>query len=276
MPAPRPELSLIPRPRKVSPRPGRFTLDQDTAIQALPGTHAAADLLRTLLSPATGLSLPAAADGRIVLALDPQLGGLGEEGYGLTIGPQALLLRAARPAGLLHGVQTIRQLLPAAALSDTPRPGTPWVLPCVEISDVPRHSWRGSMLDVARHFQPVSYLRRYVDLLALHKLNTLHLHLTDDQGWRMPVEAYPRLTGTGGHRAESMSGPPTPDGPDHFDGRPHSGAYTRQELRELVDYAAARGVTVVPEIEMPGHARAALAAYPHLGNDPSRALDVWT
>lgn len=269
MPASRPELSLLPRPRKVSPRPGHFVLDRDTAVRAMPGTRAAAALLRTLPAPATGLPLPRSADGRIVLALDPHLGGLGEEGYGLTIGPQALLLRAARPTGLLRGVQTIRQLLPAEALSGA-APTRTWELPCVEISDVPRHSWRGAMLDVARHFQPVSYLRRYVDLLAFHKLNVLHLHLTDDQGWRMPVDAYPRLTSVGGHRAESMTGGAG------FDGVPHSGAYTKRELRDLVAYAAARGVTVVPEIEMPGHVRAALAAYPELGNHPGRSLDVWT
>lgn len=275
MPAPRPEHILVPRPAKVSSRPGRFTLDPDTGIRAYPGAEGAADLLRTLLTPATGLPLAPSATGRIVLALDPQLGGLGEEGYGLTIGPDSVLLRAARPAGLLCGVQTIRQLLPAEVLSDTARRDGPWTLPCVEISDVPAHAWRGTMLDVARHFQPVSYLRRYVDLMALHKLNTLHLHLTDDQGWRMPVAAYPRLTGIGGHRAQSMSGPPG-GAPETYDGVPHSGAYTRQELRGLVRYAAARGVRVVPEIEMPGHARAALAAHPELGNTPSRRLGVWT
>ncbi|MFJ4841382.1 beta-N-acetylhexosaminidase [Streptomyces sp. NPDC088746] len=264
MPASRPELSLVPRPGKVSPRPGRFVLGQDTAVRALPGAEGAADLLRTLLGPTTGLPLPPSADGRVVLALDPQLGGLGEEGYGLTVGPQALLLRAARPDGLLRGVQTIRQLLPPEALSGGAR-GISWELPCVEISDVPRYPWRGAMLDVARHFQPVSYLRRYVDLMALHKLNVLHLHLTDDQGWRMPVDAFPRLTSVGGHRAQSLS-----------DGVPHTGAYTRAELRGLVRHARERGVTVVPEIEMPGHVRAALAAYPHLGNHPERRLDVWT
>ncbi|MER5552473.1 beta-N-acetylhexosaminidase [Streptomyces sp. NPDC002793] len=264
MPAPRPELSLVPRPRKVSPRPGRLVLDQGTSVRALPGAEAAADLLRTLIGPTTGLSLPPSAEGRLVLALDPQLGGLGDEGYGLTVGPQALLLRAARPDGLLRGVQTIRQLLPPEALSGGAR-DIPWELPCVEISDVPQYPWRGAMLDVARHFQPVSYLRRYVDLMALHKLNVLHLHLTDDQGWRMPVEAFPRLTSVGGHRAQSLS-----------DGVPHAGAYTRAELRDLVRHARERGVTVVPEIEMPGHARAALAAYPALGNHPERHLDVWT
>ncbi|AJE80622.1 beta-hexosaminidase [Streptomyces albus] len=270
----RPELALVPRPRFLSAhRTGAFRLDTGTGLRLGPGTEPAARLLRTLLAPATGLPLPAAADGAFVLVLDPALSGLGEEGYGLTVSPHRVLLRAARPAGLLRGVQTVRQLLPPQALAADPQPGVEWALPCVEISDVPRHPWRGAMLDVARHFQPVSYLRRYVDLLALHKLNVFHLHLTDDQGWRMPVAAHPRLTEIGGHRAESMIGPSRST---RYDGTPHGGAYTAAELRELVAYAAARGVTVVPEIEMPGHVRAALAAYPELGNDPGSTLDVWT
>ncbi|NUP16982.1 MAG: beta-N-acetylhexosaminidase [Streptomyces sp.] len=257
--------SLLPRPTKAHTKAGNFTFEPRTCLRIGPGAESAAHLLRTLLAPATGLPLRSAADGTVALTLDPALTGLGDEGYGLTVGPNSILLRAAQPTGLLHGVQTIRQLLPLPALSTSPQPGVPWSLPCVEITDVPRHRWRGAMLDVARHFQPVSYLRRYVDLLALHKINVFHLHLTDDQGWRMPVAAYPKLTEIGGHRAESMT-----------DSSPHGGAYTRAELAGLVEYAAARGITVLPEIEMPGHVRAALAAYPHLGNHPERALDVWT
>ncbi|WP_121745316.1 beta-N-acetylhexosaminidase [Streptomyces sp. E2N166] len=273
MELPRPELALVPRPRRVSTRSGRFRLDATTRLRVTPGAEAAANLLRTLLAPATGLRLEAAADGAFVLALDPALTGLGDEGYGLTVSPKGALLRAAHPAGLLRGVQTVRQLLPYDALSERPVRGVAWDLPAVEITDVPRHAWRGSMLDVARHFQPVPYLRRYVDLMALHKLNVFHLHLTDDQGWRMPVAAYPRLTEVGGRRTESMAGPA---GSDRFDGVPHGGSYTRAELRELVAYAAERGVTVLPETGVPGHVRAALAAHPELGTDPARRLDVWT
>ncbi|MER5310828.1 beta-N-acetylhexosaminidase [Streptomyces sp. NPDC002773] len=246
---------LVPEPTRLSVLPGSFTFDATTALKVSPGAAAAADLLRALLRPATGLPLPTRSDGAVVLAVDPALTGLGEEGYGLTIGAEGVLLRAARPQGLLAGVQTLRQLLPVEALRDEAVPGVAWSVPCVQITDVPRFPWRGSMLDVARRFRPVSYLRRYVDLLALHKLNVLHLHLTDDQGWRMPVAALPRLTEVGG--------------------APHGGAYTRAELTGLVAYAAERGVTVVPEIEMPGHVRAALAAYPELGNHPGRTYDVW-
>ncbi|MEV7834271.1 beta-N-acetylhexosaminidase [Streptomyces subrutilus] len=262
---PRPDISLVPRPDSLTLHPGHFTLDAHTALRAGPGTEDAAALLREVLAPATGLPLPPRSDGRIVLLLDPALGGLGAEGYGLDISPEAVVLRAARPAGLLLGVQTLRQLLPPETLADAPQRRTGWTLPCLRITDRPRFVWRGALLDVARHFQPVSYVRRFVDLLALHKLNVLHLHLTDDQGWRMPVAAHPRLTETGGRRRES-------DG----DGIPHEGAYSRAELVGLVAYAARRGVSVVPEIEMPGHTRAALAAYPHLGNRPGTRLETWT
>ncbi|MET7759235.1 beta-N-acetylhexosaminidase [Streptomyces sp. NPDC005389] len=251
MPQPR----LVPEPTHLQLLPGTFTFTDSTALKVSPGAEGAAGLLRTLLGPATGLPLPARADGSVVLALDRALTGLGEEGYGLTVGAEGVLLRAARPQGLLAGVQTLRQLLPVEALRAEPVAGVAWSVPCAQITDTPRFPWRGSMLDVARRFRPVSYLRRYVDLLALHKLNVLHLHLTDDQGWRMPVAALPRLAEVGGV--------------------PHGGAYTRTELAGLVAYAAERGVTVVPEIEMPGHVRAALAAYPELGNHPGRTYDVW-
>ncbi|MFE6286247.1 beta-N-acetylhexosaminidase [Streptomyces sp. NPDC057877] len=274
LPRPEPDLALVPRPRELSRRPGRFRLDATTRLRITPGAEPAAALLRAYLTPATGLPLEHAADGTLVLALDATLRPrLGDEGYGLTVDADGVLLRAADPAGLLHGVQTIRQLLPHRTLSGAPRRATHWELPGVDITDLPRYPWRGAMLDVARHFQPASYLRRYVDLLALHKLNVLQLHLTDDQGWRMPVTAYPRLTEVGGHRAESTRGPA---GSDRFDGRPHGGSYTRAELADLVAYAAERGVTVLPEISMPGHVRAALAAHPELGNDPGRPLTVWT
>ncbi|MFH8804630.1 beta-N-acetylhexosaminidase [Streptomyces sp. NPDC017936] len=269
---PRQDLTLVPRPRRLSPRPGRYRLDDATRLRVTPGAERAADLLRTYLAPATGLRLDHADDGAFVLVLDPALTGLGEEGYGLTVSAHGVLLRAARPAGLLRGVQTVRQLLPSEALTAQPATGDV-ELPGVEITDVPSHPWRGMLLDVARHFQPVSYLRRFVDLLALHKLNVLQLHLTDDQGWRMPVAAYPRLTEIGGRRTQSMVGPA---GSTCFDGRPHGGSYTRAELAGLVAHAEARGVTVVPEIGLPGHVRSALAAYPELGNRPERPLDVWT
>ncbi|MFD5712234.1 beta-N-acetylhexosaminidase [Streptomyces pharetrae] len=289
MPAPRRDQALLPRPTRLSLRSGYFTLDAGTGVRTTSGAEGAAELLRELLAPTTGLPLAPSPSGDVTLAVDAGLRGLGREGYGLTVSPRSVLLRAAHPTGLLRGVQTVRQLLPDQALipaedADGGRVDR-WELPCTEITDVPHRPWRGLMIDVARHFHDADTLRRHVDLLALHKLNVLHLHLTDDQGWRMPVAAYPRLTTVGAHRARPMTGPADATDPagatgsvgtTGFDDRPHGGAYTRAELTGLVAYAARRGVTVVPETEMPGHVRAALAAYPHLGNHPDRALDVWT
>jgi hexosaminidase len=246
---------LVPRPQRLIRRPGEFTVDARTAIRAAPGTERAAELLAGYL----GARL--SPRGNITLNLDSRLVGMGDEGYSLTVSPHGAVLRAAKHAGLLHAVQSMRQLMAAKRI------------PCVDISDHPRFPWRGAMLDVARHFMPPEFLHRFVDLLALHKLNVLHLHLTDDQGWRMPVVGYPKLTEIGGRRTESMIGPA---GSTSYDGTPHGGSYTRAELRALVRYAEDRGVTVVPEIEMPGHARAALAAYPEFGNFPDRPLQVWT
>ncbi len=141
------------------------------------------------------------------------------------------------------------------------------------VTDAPRLPWRGVLLDVARHFLPLEFLYRFVDQLALHKLSVLQLHLTDDQGWRMEIDSWPLLTEVGAWRSETVIGHP---GSTSFDGIPHGGCYTQAELRDLVRYAALRGVTIVPEIDLPGHVRAALAAYPGLGNHPDRRLPVWT
>ncbi|GAA3196377.1 beta-N-acetylhexosaminidase [Actinocorallia longicatena] len=190
------------------------------------------------------------------------LGDRDDDGYALTVSPEEIVLTARGTPGLLSGVQTLRQLL-----------GPDGRVPCVEITDVPRYAWRGVLLDVARHYMPLDFVFRFVDQLAFHKLNVLHLHLTDDQGWRMEIDGYPRLTSIGAWRSESMVGRA---GSVAFDGTPHGGFYTQSELSALVRFAAARGVRVVPEIEMPGHARAALAAYPELGNRADRPLPVWT
>ncbi|MEO3813673.1 beta-N-acetylhexosaminidase [Sphaerisporangium sp. B11E5] len=174
-------------------------------------------------------------------ARDP---GLGEEGYRLDVGPAGIELTAGGRAGCFYGLRTLAQFGAA--------------VPYGTVEDRPRFGWRGVMLDVARHFMPKTFVLRLIDLLAEHKLNVLHLHLTDDQGWRLSIERYPRLTEVGARRG----------GPQAF--------YTRDDVREIVAYAAERFVTVVPEIEMPGHAQAAIAAYPELGNEPSRRLEVWS
>ncbi|SER83450.1 beta-N-acetylhexosaminidase [Lentzea albida] len=255
---------IVPLPTRIVRRSKGFTFDSDTSVRVTSGAEPVARLLRSLLRPATGLPLPINDHGQVLIALDAKLVGLGAEGYALTVNEHGVMLRAATKEGLAHGIQTIRQLLPVEALRSSRVSGVDWTLPGVDIRDVPRLPWRGFMLDVARHFQPVPVVRRFIDLMALHKLNVLHLHLTDDQGWRMPVPAHPLLTSVGGWRAETNG-----------DGVPHGGTYTRGELEGLVAHAAERGVRIMPEIEMPGHARAALAAYPDLGVAPE-ALPVWT
>ncbi|HEX7307753.1 beta-N-acetylhexosaminidase [Lentzea sp.] len=255
---------IVPLPGRVVRRSRGFTLDADTGVRVTPGAEKAARLLRGLLRPATGLPLPITDEGQVLMALDAKLVGLGAEGYALTVNEHGVMLRAGTAAGLAHGVQTIRQLLPAQVFRSSRVSGVDWTLPGIDVRDVPRLPWRGFMLDVARHFQPVPVVRRFIDLMALHKLNVLHLHLTDDQGWRLPVPGHPLLTSVSGWRSETNG-----------DGTPHGGTYTRAELEGLVAYAAERGVRVMPEVEMPGHARAALAAYPDLGVTPE-PLPVWT
>src|SRR3989475_3373036 len=265
-----PTLSLIPIPARVTTRSGAFTLAAWTPIEAPDALRAHAELLRDQLKPATGFPLPIvtnASGPRIALALDDRLAHLGDEGYRLAAGADAVAIASARPAGLLHGMQTLRQLLPPAIFRRAVVPNVAWSVPGVEIEDAPRFSWRGSHLDVGRHFMPKTTVLKHIDLLTLHKLNVFHWHLTEDQGWRIEIKRYPKLTEVGAWRKDSMVAPRTREPSQRkFSGSPHGGFYTQEDVREAVRYATDRGVTVVPEIEMPGHALAAIAAYPELGN----------
>ncbi len=271
-PAAAPAPAVVPIPASVTPRPGTFTLTAATRIQAPAALKGVAERFRESLRDATGFPLPvstAASGSRIVLALDPRLQkDLGDEGYRLSVTRQKVEIRAAKPAGAFYGLQTFRQLLPPEAFRRAPAGEVAWKAACVEIEDKPRFSWRGSHLDVARHFLPKEFLLKHLDLMALHKLNVFHWHLTEDQGWRIEIKKYPKLVEVGAWRKDSALGPPPPERPRKwkFRGKPHGGYYTQEEAREVVAYAAERFITVVPEIEMPGHARAAIAAYPELGN----------
>ncbi|TDQ49291.1 beta-N-acetylhexosaminidase [Actinorugispora endophytica] len=258
-----PEHSLVPRPTEFIPADGPgLSLDTGTRVDADGTSLGTAAWLRAELGAATGLPLaPGEGDGAIRLRVDPGAG-LGPEGYRLAVGPTGALVTGHDPAGVFYGAQTLRQLLPAAAYRRAPLGTAAWTLPAVRISDRPRFGWRGCMLDVARHFMPKHDVLRLIDLLALHKLNVLHLHLTDDQGWRVEIRRYPRLTRVGGWRRESQVGASLPP---VYDGRPHGGFYTQDDIREIVAYAADRHITVVPEIDVPGHSQAAIAAYPELG-----------
>jgi hexosaminidase len=266
------EAIVLPRPTAVNVLDGAFTLDLSTTLAAEPRLSNVAGWLRGVIGPVTGCWLPppaGAAKPGISLNLDATLP---REGYRLAVDASGVAITGADPAGVFYGAQTFRQLLPPAAFRAARTTHGPWTAPAVNVTDAPRFSWRGCLLDVARHFLPKADVLRFVDLLAMHKLNVLHLHLTDDQGWRMPVPGWPRLTDVGAWRGESMVGARRHG---RYDGRPHGGSYTREDLVEIVAYAADRQVTVVPEVDMPGHMRAAIAAYPHLGNTDAD-LDVWT
>jgi hexosaminidase len=251
---------LIPKPLAVAPERGMFELLPGGRIVVLDDadeTSEVARLLAGLLRPATGFGLPVSRsrrrvpDGSVVLALAPGDRSLGDEGYRLEVGADRVTLSARRPAGLFYAAQTLRQLLPPAIESPAAVAG-PWLVPRGTIHDRPRFAWRGFMLDVARHFFPVEEIERLIDGLAALKLNRLHLHLTDDQGWRIAVRAWPRLTRIGGRSA--VGGGP-------------GGYYTQRDYVRIVRYARRRFVEVVPEIDMPGHVNAALASYGQLACD---------
>jgi hexosaminidase len=259
---------LIPAPASLTARPDEsYELSPDTAI-SIAGVNAEQDVeqdvepvavwLADLLRRSTGLPLPIARHspgdgGGISLALDGP-SRLGAEGYLLDVADSGVRLRAHTPTGLFRGVQTLRQLLPPQVEAAEVQPG-PWSIPGVRIDDRPRFGWRGVMLDVARHFFPVETVQRFIDLAAPYKINTLHLHLTDDQGWRIAVDRWPRLASYGGG-SEVGGGP--------------GGHYSKADYAQIVRYAAAQHMTVVPEIDVPGHTNAALASYPELnGHGPA-------
>lgn len=268
--------AVIPRPTHMHVGDGRFTLDGQTTISAGPGAEESGELLREYLQ-VTGLSLPASTStgvNNIALRLGEPEQELGDEGYHLTAGDTGVTIRAQATAGLRHGIQTLRQLLPPEVYGRRPAPGLHWSVPHVEVTDTPRFGWRGSLLDVGRWYLPLDYLYSYVDVLAMHKINRLHLHLTEDQGWRFEVQQYPELTRVGAWRRESQLGH---ESQLRHDGIPHGGYYTQVELRDLVAFAERRGIVVVPEIDLPGHVTAAVAAYPELGNvDVSGQIEVST
>ncbi len=256
---------VVPAPTEVTPDSGApFALTASTVVvvpsRGGPAGVAAARVgsaLAALLRPATGFRMPVSAEGGAVPhgAIVLRLGGpasLGPEGYAMTVTADSLQVTAVEPAGLFHGVQTLRQLLPAGieAEQSVTRLADAWTVPAGRIVDRPRFAWRGGMLDVARHFFTVREVKQYVDLLALYKLNTLHLHLADDQGWRIAIDAWPKLATVGG--STQVGGGP-------------GGYYTKADYAEIVRYAADRFVTVVPEVDMPAHTQAASASYPRLG-----------
>ena len=256
-----PPVSLLPLPASVTTGQGSFTLTAATplladgdAARTVAGQFSA--LLGKGLAVEPKLVDGAAAKGAIRFAIDPARAQAGAESYLLEVAPEGVTVSAGDAAGLFYGAMTLLQLA-------TPDAAGVLVLPAVRIEDAPRFSWRGFMMDPSRHFWSVDEVKQVIDAMALHKLNTLHWHLTDDQGWRVEIKQYPKLTEIGGCRIPAGDG-----GVDPSTGkpRPYCGFYTQDQVREVVAYAAARHITVVPEINQPGHATAAIAAYPELGS----------
>lgn len=238
-------IAIIPRPQQMTPGAGSYRLDGQARISAPEGARARqiAGFLRTAIRQRTGIAvrLGPSVHG-IVLRHDPSV--RGEEAYRLVVTPQQVMISASTDKGLFWGVQTLRQLVPLGRASAAE-------IPAVSITDAPRYAWRGVMLDVARHFYPVGFIEKQLDLLSYYKINVFHWHLTDDQGWRIQIKRYPRLTRIGAWRTEA-------------DGSRYGGFYTQAQIRAVVAYARSRNIMVVPEIEMPGHSTAAIAAYPEL------------
>ncbi|MBA4851110.1 family 20 glycosylhydrolase [Emticicia sp. BO119] len=270
--------AIIPQPLELTPLAGEFTFDTQTKIlipKGAAGIRPLAEMLAERVEVTAGIKLPIEeadipnslipANKTIVFApLKEQVMNkmLGEEDYILKADAKGVILAGATGKGEFYALQSLLQLLPPQIFSSSPQKGVKWAVPACTIFDRPRYGHRGSMLDVARHFFPVSFVKRYIDLLALHKMNRFHWHLTDDQGWRIEIKKYPKLTEIGSKRKESMKG--------HyndwkFDGTPHGGFYTQEEIKDVIAYAQKKFITIIPEIEMPGHALAALASYPELG-----------
>jgi hexosaminidase len=268
---------LIPRPRVHDVAPGSFEFPPRTAVSGPEDLAGAVRLALAVLDLGQDDEAPGGAEtGRQAPISVERDRNLGAEAYAVTVTPEAVRIVVGDAAGALYAGQTLRQLLPPDAFRSVPLPGARWTIPCGHIEDAPRFAWRGAHLDVSRHFMPKREVLRMIDLLAVHKLNRLHLHLVDDQGWRVESRAYPLLHEAGSHRARTTT--KHFQGEAEFDGTPHGGYYTLADLTEIASYAGARAVTIVPEIDVPGHASAILAAYPHLGADPARrheVLDRW-
>ncbi|MFD7241820.1 beta-N-acetylhexosaminidase [Streptomyces massasporeus] len=269
---------LIPAPRGAVAGAGEVRLTRHSRLYADSATEGVGRWLGAVLRQATGLPLregrePDDAEGGIGLRLAP---GLGPEEYRLVSDDSGVLVEGGGAAGVFWGAQTLRQLLGPDAYRRAPLDrDRAWSVPHLTIEDAPRFRWRGLMLDVARHFMPKEGVLRYLDLMAAHKLNVFHFHLTDDQGWRIEIERHPRLTEIGSWRARTKTGHRASP---LWEDKPHGGYYTRDDIREIVAYAAERHITVVPEIDVPGHSQAAIAAYPELGNTDvidTTSLSVW-
>ena len=251
--------SVIPNPEQLTRADGHFVWDDDVFLEVDDSLQPAAELLTLYTEKSTG-KYASQGSKKISLKLDSSIAN--NEGYKLVVSPESIQLTSSSLAGAFRGVQTIRQLLPPCIENGSCDGKIS--IPSVTVVDAPKFIYRGLHLDVGRHFFPVDFVKKYIDMIALMKMNTFHWHLTEDQGWRIEIKKYPRLTSHGAYRKETIIGHNN-DEPQQFDGKRYGGFYTQDEIKEVVQYATERGITIIPEIEMPGHSQAAISAYPELG-----------
>ena len=261
-----PNMGIVPAPVSVKKATGEFVLGQQTVIFADSTNKAVTfftDYLLNKLYLRNPLKIGDVGNMQNSILLTAKgTENLPADGYRLSITPQQIII-AGKGAGLFYGVQTLLQLMPADH-------GATIKIPSVQIEDYPRFVYRGLMLDVSRHFMSVEFVKKTIDAMAYYKLNNFNWHLTDDQGWRIEIKKYPKLTSIGGQRAQTLIGGYRDRTPQQFDNTPYGGYYTQEQVREVVKYAADRYINIVPEIEMPGHSTAAVAAYPELSCDPTK------
>ncbi len=270
--------NIVPFPTVLDEKSGRFYLDNDVPIVVNASQEVkdiASDFSSRLFNIA-GLKLKISDElhENVASIVFDSVAGMSREAYSLSVTPKQIKITASAPNGFYYGLQSLYQLLPPEVYGDKPVRNADWSLPCVEINDAPAFRYRGVMLDGCRHFASVDYIKKFIDILAMHKMNTFHWHLTDDQGWRIEIKKYPKLTEVGSKRSETMIDYFYTHYPFKYDGKPHGGFYTQEEIKDVVAYAKSRYVTVIPEIELPGHALAAIAAYPELSCTPDSTYEV--
>jgi hexosaminidase len=272
--APGRPIAIIPEPVSLVKNAGVFVLPKKVIIQADKSStiKPALDYLQLHLSIPTGSFVSTQSDATaetIRFVLNPQPNPvLGKEGYQLSVTPKLITIKANTGAGLFYGVQSLLQLFPSEIASKELVEGVKWTLPCVEITDYPKLAWRGLMFDVARHFFTKNEVKQYIDAMVKYKYNLLHLHLTDDEGWRLEIKGLPKLTEVGAWRVKKEGAfgdfvPPTPNEPKDY-----GGFYTQDDIKEIIQYAKDRFVDIMPEIDVPGHSLAAIASYPELSCTP--------
>ena len=275
--------NIIPYPQQLIPQSGTFEFNAKTRVlcdlkdaDILKLAHQFSEHFQLVSGRKLNISDIFGIDTANAIVLEKILTTENPEAYRLNISPKTIRIQAGSPNGFFYGLQSLYQLMPVEIYGSKKVSSKKWSAPAVQITDAPRFGYRGLHLDVCRHFFPIEFIKKYIDAMAIHKMNYFHWHLTDDQGWRIQIKKYPRLTEIGSKRDETLVGYYYSRYPQQFDGKPYGGFYTQDEAREIVAYARDRYITVIPEIEMPGHAQAAIAAYPYLSCTKDSTIKVAT